>query len=206
MAYAADDSATALALGDHVPRTCADASARQLARGREVGVGFHDARAQTRAWPVILKLAVQRVLDELVAVFEQVCAELATGAAQAVQRVEVELAGELAGNAVSVLWSATMPGHSLSPPQKGSSSRITAEGGCKSIVHVGVRPVALALVDARTQRHVGDPMHKTSYVGRVVDVLQVSEHHHDGRIRRAEEAFNRLAASSRERREAETRA
>lgn len=44
--------------------------------------------------------------DELVAVLEQVGAELATCTRQAMQRVEVELAGELANNAVSSAWSA----------------------------------------------------------------------------------------------------
>lgn len=154
-------------------------------------MGFHEPRTQTRTWPIVLKLAVKRVLDELVAVFQQIRPELTTRAAQAVQRVEVELARELAGNAVSSPWSAITTKESMSPP-KGSSSRITAQRGCKSIVHVGVRPIALALLVARTQRHVRDPMHEASYVGRVIDFLQVSEDHHGGRFLRLKEASNRL--------------
>lgn len=81
-------------------------------------MGFHEPRTQTRTWPIVLKLAVKRVLDELVAVFQQIRPELTTRAAQAVQRVEVELARELAGNAVSSPWSAITTKESMSPPQR----------------------------------------------------------------------------------------
>jgi hypothetical protein len=50
--------------------------------------------------------AVQRVLDELAAVLEQIRAELPARARQMMQRVEVELAGKLADDAVRGPWSA----------------------------------------------------------------------------------------------------
>jgi hypothetical protein len=49
---------------------------------------------------------VQRVLDELAAVLEQIYAELPARARQVMQCIQVELAGKLADDAVQVPWSA----------------------------------------------------------------------------------------------------
>lgn len=48
--------------------------------------------------------AVQRVLLQLVAVLEQIGTELPARARQVMQSIEVELAGQLSNNTVSLLW------------------------------------------------------------------------------------------------------
>lgn len=86
--YPAHDIGTPRAFANHVPRTFAHAAARQ-----------------TRAvMAAVFVAAVERVLLHLVAVLEQVGAELPAGARQVVQRVEVQLAGELSDNAAAGAW------------------------------------------------------------------------------------------------------
>jgi hypothetical protein len=53
---------------------------------------------------ILLVAAMQRVLDELAAILEQVGAELPARARQIVQRVEVELAGQLSDYTASLTW------------------------------------------------------------------------------------------------------
>jgi hypothetical protein len=53
---------------------------------------------------ILLITAVQRVLDELVPVLEQIGAELAARARKVVECVEVELAGKLSDYAVGLTW------------------------------------------------------------------------------------------------------
>lgn len=91
--YPAHDNAATLALAHHVPRAFPNASARQLARGVLMVV---------EGCAVLFVAAVQRMLLQLVAVFEQIGAELSAGARQMMQRVEVELAGKLSDYAASL--------------------------------------------------------------------------------------------------------
>ena len=95
--YPAHDIATALALAHHVPRAFANASARQLARRIQLTVVFE-------RYTVLFIAAVQRVLLQLMAVLEQIGAELSAGTRQMMQRVEVELTGKLSDNTVLLLW------------------------------------------------------------------------------------------------------
>jgi hypothetical protein len=119
--YPADDSGAALALGHHVPRAAGHAPAGELARRVQAGRARRGAMGGVDV-DVDVQAAVQRVADELVAVLEQVGAELAAGARQAVQRVEVELARELADDAVSGARSATS-----ARADRAAGSRITAQ-------------------------------------------------------------------------------
>jgi hypothetical protein len=52
-------------------------------------------RRQLRGDIILLVAAMQRMLDQLVAVLEQIRAELPARARQVVQRIEVELASKL---------------------------------------------------------------------------------------------------------------
>lgn len=112
-----------MALADHVPRTSAQLATRKPLALSVVGVQFPETQSQLGASVFIFVLALQRVLDELVAVLKQVGAELAAGARETVQRVEVELAGKLSDNTVRLMWLAFIGGCC------GSGSRITAQGG-----------------------------------------------------------------------------
>ena len=97
--YTTDDGAAALTLRHHIPGASSHASARQLSRRREVGVGLHQPGTQAGPGAIVLEHAVQRVANQLVAVLEQIGPELATRARQAMQRVEIQLSRELARNA-----------------------------------------------------------------------------------------------------------
>ena len=69
------------------------------------------------------------MLDELVAILEQVGAELPTRAREIVQRLEVELAGELSGYTVALYMVSSHQARSQVLGKCGSGSRITAQGG-----------------------------------------------------------------------------
>lgn len=100
LAYPTDYGATALALAHHVSCTSAHLTTRQLLSQGEVGVRLPQAPCQLRGKVFVLNFATQRVLDELVAVLQQVGAKLAACPRETVQRVEVELAGKLSDNTV----------------------------------------------------------------------------------------------------------
>lgn len=71
---------------------------------------------------------MQRVPDKLIAVLEQIRAKLAARAGKTVQVIEIELAGELTGNTVQLMWLAIIR-RGVNTPCCGSGSRITAQGG-----------------------------------------------------------------------------
>jgi hypothetical protein len=100
--YPAHNGSTALALCHHVPRALAhhDASTRQLGCRTRAPTRLLKPRTQACPRSIILKFAVQRVADKLVAVLEEIGTELSAGAREIVQRVEVELAGKLSDYAV----------------------------------------------------------------------------------------------------------
>lgn len=113
--YPANHASATLTLAYHIPRTFAHASARQLARGIEVDMCLLQTRRETRANIGFLEVAAQRVLDELVSVLEQIGAELPTRAREIMQGVQVELAGKLSDNTVSLMWLAIHQGAELRP-------------------------------------------------------------------------------------------
>lgn len=88
----------------------------------------------------MLVAAVQRVLDKLVAVLEQIGVELSARARQIVECVQVELAGELSDDAVWHTWLAYPRGMER-VLAVGSGSRVTAEG-CREPVDVWIRSLA----------------------------------------------------------------
>jgi len=105
--YPTHDDAAPLALGHHIARTTAHAPARQLAALMEMHIRFPQPLLQSTAHILFLELAMQRLTDQLVSVLEQVGAKLAARPRQAVQGVQIELAGELADNAMRMeAWSA----------------------------------------------------------------------------------------------------
>lgn len=95
----------ATTLGHHIPRTCADSPARQLPVG---GMVCLLPPRKVRANIEVVELAMQRVFDELVAILEQIGTKLAASAREIVQRVQIELAGKLAGNTVMSMWLASI--------------------------------------------------------------------------------------------------
>jgi hypothetical protein len=78
------------------------------------------------------------MLDQLTAVLKQIGAELPARARQIVQRVEVELGGELADYPAQLMWLACVKAESRVHAMAGS--RIAAEGGAESI-NVWVQPL-----------------------------------------------------------------
>jgi hypothetical protein len=56
----------------------------------------------------VIERAMQRVLDELIAILQQVGTELAASTREMVQRVQIELAGKLARNTVMSRWLASI--------------------------------------------------------------------------------------------------
>jgi hypothetical protein len=82
--------------------------------------------------------AMQRVLDELVAVFEQIGAELPACAREIMQGIQVKLAGKLPDYTVALTRLANHRGGAR--PFVGSGSRITAEG-CREPINVRIRPL-----------------------------------------------------------------
>jgi hypothetical protein len=102
--HSAHNHVAARALAHHVPGAFAHLAAGQLAGRRNARLRLPQAPCQLGAEGDVLDLAVERVLDELVAVLEQVGAELPARARETVQRVEIELAGELSNNTVRLTW------------------------------------------------------------------------------------------------------
>lgn len=98
-----------------------------------------ESRLQLCIGVVILKAAVQRVPDELVAVLEQIGAELPARSREVVERVQIELSGKLSDYTTQSTWLAGHHGAEL-VLVVGSGSRITAEG-CRKPVDVGIRPL-----------------------------------------------------------------
>jgi hypothetical protein len=88
VSYPAHDLCAALTLAHHIARTTPHLPARHVPRGLETNLRpLAKARLQLRIGIVILVAAVQRVPDELVAVLEQVGAELATRAREVMEGV-----------------------------------------------------------------------------------------------------------------------
>lgn len=102
--YPANHDAAALAVAHHVSGTFPHAPTRELSPTIKVGSRFAKTCAQLGAEVQILVAAVQRVLDQLAAVLEQVGAELPACPRQVMERVEVELAGELADYSAQSMW------------------------------------------------------------------------------------------------------
>jgi hypothetical protein len=95
-AYPAHDLPAALAVARHVARAFPHATAGQPPLEGTLVLAFLQSRAQLRCAVGLFVAAVQRMLDQLTAVLKQIGAELPACARQIVQRVEVELGGELA--------------------------------------------------------------------------------------------------------------
>jgi len=108
------DEAAALALAHHVAGAFANTAAGDAPR-HKVGLVCEGLRPQLGAAGNVFIEAVQRVLDQLVAVLEQIGTELAACARQVVQRVEVKLAGKLADDTVEGPWLAYNTGGESSP-------------------------------------------------------------------------------------------
>lgn len=67
-------------------------------------MGLTQSRAQLGADIILLVATMQRVLDKLVAVLEQIGAELPARARQIVQCVEIELASKLSDYTAMLSW------------------------------------------------------------------------------------------------------
>lgn len=137
--YPAHDFCATLTLAHHVAGAVANLPARQVARRLERVRPLAKAALQMRVKAILFVAAMQRVLDQLVAVLEQVGTELSARAREVVQCVQVQLAGKLSDNTVRSSWSACRRGAEL-VLAVGAGSRITAEG-CRERVDVRVRPL-----------------------------------------------------------------
>lgn len=137
--YPAHDLCAALTLAHHISCAITNLPARQVPRRLSTSRPFTEPRLQLRIGVILFVAAVQRVLDELAAVLEQIGAELSACTRQIVKCVQVELAGKLSDYAVWLSWLACRHGAEL-VLGVGSGSRITAEG-CRESVDVGVRPL-----------------------------------------------------------------
>lgn len=86
--YPAHNLCTSLTLAHHIARTTPHLPARHVPRGLETNFRpLTKPRLQLRIGVVVLVATVQRVPDELVAVLEQVGAELATRAREVMEGV-----------------------------------------------------------------------------------------------------------------------
>lgn len=111
--YSAHDSCAALTLSHHVSCALPNLATRRMSRGLKAAGPLTESCLQLPVGVFILVAAVQRVLDELVAVLEEIGAKLSARARQIVQCVQVELAGELPNNAASLTWLAYRHGMEL---------------------------------------------------------------------------------------------
>jgi hypothetical protein len=127
--YPTHNSPAALAVAHEVSRASAHLAARQLPPRRKVRAHLLQALGELRAGIDVLRGASQRVFDELVAILEQVGAELPARAREVVQCLEIELAGKLSGYTVALYLVSSHQARSQVLAQCGSGSRITAQGG-----------------------------------------------------------------------------
>jgi hypothetical protein len=95
MAYPAHNLPAALAVTHHIARTFAHAACRQSPFEGRLVLLFLQPRPQLRLAVDVFVATVQRVLDELTAVLEQIGPELPARPRQIMQRVEVELGSKL---------------------------------------------------------------------------------------------------------------
>lgn len=82
---------------------------------------------------------MQRMLNKLVAVFEQIGAKLPACTREVMQGVQIKLTSKLPDYAIGLEWLADYRGTEL-VLALGSGSRITAEG-CREPVDVRIRPL-----------------------------------------------------------------
>lgn len=103
---------------------------------------------------------MQRVPDELIAVLEQIGAELPARSREVMKRVQIELTGKLSDYTTQSRWLAGHRGAEL-VLVVGSGSRITAEG-CRKPVDIGIRPLVCCFrmfVLCRSQQAVQQRLH-----------------------------------------------
>jgi hypothetical protein len=106
-AYPAHDSPAALAVPHHIACAFAHATRCQPSLQRHPMPTFLQSRPQLLAKVHVFVVAVQCILDKLAAIFQQIGPKLPARTRQIMQRVEIELSGELAYyparlNAVSI--------------------------------------------------------------------------------------------------------
>lgn len=94
--YPAHDSPAALAVPHHIACTFAHAARRQSPLQRHTVTAFMQPQPRLLAEVHVFVVAMQRMLDKLAAIFQQIGPKLPACTRQVMQSVEIELSGELA--------------------------------------------------------------------------------------------------------------